>query len=117
MSTLTREYMETLEILGHVYFLQGRAREARIVFKGILALDALNQSALGHLAALDLEEGAGENALHRLEAYAQAQAEGSPAPAFWLLRAQALRQTGQTGEARQAMAEYLAGMAAKPEQL
>jgi predicted Zn-dependent protease len=108
MPTLTREYMETLEILGHVYFLQGRFKEAGIVFKGILAMDAQNRSALGHLAALDIEEGAGENALRSLETYARTQKQEEPAPAFWLLRAQALRQAGQTEEARQAMAEYLA---------
>ncbi|MCL1916667.1 MAG: hypothetical protein FWG17_08210, partial [Desulfovibrionaceae bacterium] len=63
MAVLERECVETLEILGHVYFLQGRPREARIVFNGLLALDEGNESALKHLAALDLEEGDGRGAL------------------------------------------------------
>ena len=111
MASLPQEQIQALEILGHVYFLQGRPREARIVFNGLLALDEANASALKHLAALDLEEGQSGKALRLLDDYAR-RAQEAP-PALWLMRAQALEQSGRKDEARQTMAEYLA-RAAKP---
>jgi predicted Zn-dependent protease len=109
MAVLERECVETLEILGHVYFLQGRPREARIVFNGILALDEGNESALKHLAALDLEEGDGRGALRRLEACASQTGKhvGGPDPRLWLMRAKALQLEGQNAEAGENLAEYV----------
>jgi predicted Zn-dependent protease len=109
MAILARECIEALEILGHVYFLQGRPREARIVFNGILALDEDNESARKHLAALSLEEGSGSEALSWLEAYA-ALAEkdaGGPGPCLWLMRAKALHLEGKAAEAGDNLAEYV----------
>ncbi|MDR2488944.1 MAG: tetratricopeptide repeat protein [Desulfovibrio sp.] len=103
MALLPQEQMEALEILGHVYFLLGRAREARIVFNGVLALDDGNASALGHLAALDMEQGRSEDALRLLDEAARKR----DAPAIRLMRAQALAQAGRRDEARQAMAAYV----------
>ncbi|MDR0467148.1 MAG: hypothetical protein LBH94_07310 [Deltaproteobacteria bacterium] len=109
MAVADRECIETLEILGHVYFLQGRSAEARIVFAGILALDAGNESALKHLAALDLEEGNGGDALRRLEECASlAKArDGGPDPRLWLMRAKALQVEGRNAEAGENLAEYV----------
>jgi predicted Zn-dependent protease len=106
---MDQECIEALEILGHVYFLQGRPAEAGIVFNGILALDEGNQSALKHLAALSLEKGGGSAALSRLEAYASSaknDAEG-PDPRLWLMRAKALSLEGRSGEAVENLAEYV----------
>jgi predicted Zn-dependent protease len=109
MAVLERECIEALEILGHIYFLQGRFREARIVFHGILALDEDNTSARKHLAALGLEEGSGSGALARLEEYsALAEKEaGGPDPRLWLMRAKALNLEGRTAEAGENLAEYV----------
>ena len=109
MAALDQECLEALEILGHVYFLQGRKTEARIVFNGLLALDEGHQSALKHLAALNLEEGAGGKALLRLEACALGaeKAGGDPDPRLWLMRAQALSLEGRQAEARESLAEYV----------
>jgi predicted Zn-dependent protease len=109
MAVLERECIEALEILGHVYFLQGRPTEARIVFNGILALDEDNASARKHLAAISLEEGSGSEALARLEAYAAlAEKEaGGPDPRLWLMRARALNLEGRAAEAGDNMAEYV----------
>ena len=109
MAVLERECIETLEILGHVYFLQGRPTEARIVFNGIQALDEGNESAVKHLAALDLEEGDGNGALRRLEACASLtvkHADGSD-PRLWLMRAKALQLEGRDAEAGESLAEYI----------
>lgn len=109
MAVLEKEGVEALEILGHVYYLQGRPEEARIVFNGLLVLDEGNESALKHLAALSLEEGAGGEALSRLEAYfalAEKNASG-PDPRLWLMRAKALSLEGRTAEAGENLAEYL----------
>jgi predicted Zn-dependent protease len=123
MPVLERECIEALEILGHVYFLQGRPTEARIVFNGILALDEDNASARKHLAALSLEEGSGGGALSRLEAYAAVaeKEDGGLDPRLWLMRAKALNLEGRTTEAGENLAEYVrrsqtekqAGMPAK----
>jgi predicted Zn-dependent protease len=109
MAYLERECIETLEILGHVYFLQGRPEEARIVFNGILALDEGNESSLKHLAALSLEEGAGNEALLRLEACAAlaAKGAGAPDPCLSLMRARALNLLGKSAEAGEHLAEYV----------
>jgi predicted Zn-dependent protease len=109
MALLERECIETLEILGHVYYLQGRPREARIVFNGILALDEGNDSALKHLAALDLEEGDGGGALRRLEACASRGEKhpDGPDPRLWLMRAKALQLENKNSEAGENLAEYL----------
>ena len=109
MAVLERECVETLEILGHVYFLQGRSVEARIVFTGILALDEGNESALKHLAALDLDEGDGGSALRKLEAYASLAEKhiGEPDPRLWLMRAKALQLEGKNAEAGETLAEYV----------
>jgi predicted Zn-dependent protease len=109
MAVMERECIEALEILGHIYFLQGRPKEARIVFNGILALDEENASARKHLAALSLEEGFGSEALSRLEEYS-ALAEkdaGGPDPRLWLMRAKALHLEGRAAEAGEALAEYV----------
>ena len=109
MALLDQECVEALEIMGHVYFLQGRKTEARIVFNGILALDEYNQSAIKHLAAMNLEEGAGGEALGRLEAcvsLAQKDAKG-PDPRLWLMRAKALYLEGKAAEAEESLAEYV----------
>jgi predicted Zn-dependent protease len=103
---LPREHIEALEILGHIYFLQGRAKECRIVFKGLLVLDEGNTSALGHLAALELEEGRGEDALRLLDAYMSGERKASPP--VWLMRAQALALAGRVDESRRSMAQYMA---------
>ena len=109
MAVLERECIEALEILGHIYFLQGRAAEARIVFNGIVALDAGNESALKHLAALSLEEGAGGEALARLEeCFALAEKDaGRTDPRLWLMRAKALHVEGKRAEAGKSLAEYV----------
>ena len=109
MAVLERECIETLEILGHIYFLQGRSREARIVFNGILALDEGNESALKHLAALALEEGNGGEALRRLEACASLAEKhiDGPDPHLWLMRAKALQLEGKNEEAGENLAEYV----------
>ena len=109
MAVLARECIEALEILGHVYFLQGRPREARIVFDGILALDEDNESARKHLAALCLEEGSGNEALSRLDACAALaeKAAGAPDPCLWLMRAKALHLEGKAAEAGENLAEYV----------
>ena len=107
---MDQEVVEALEILGHVYFLQGRPREARIVFSGLLALDEGNQCALKHLAALNLEEGAGEEALRRLEASAFSKAD----PRLWLMRAKALSLEGRSAEAGENLAEYMRRSGAEP---
>ena len=105
MAVLDREGLEALEILGHVYFLQGRRKEARIVFSGLLALDEGNQCALGHLAALGLEEGEGEEALARLEDLDFSAEKADPR--LWLMRAQALSLLGRGEEAAENLAEYV----------
>ena len=107
MAFLDREGLEALEILGHVYFLQGRRKEARIVFNGLLTLDEGNQCALRHLAALNLEEGAGEEALARLEALAFSAEKDEPDPRQWLMRAKALSLLGRSAEAAENLAEYV----------
>ena len=109
MVVLERECIEALEILGHVYFLQGRPAEARIVFSGLLALDEGNESALKHLAALSLEEGDGSGALQRLEACAAvAEKQGGRLdPRLWLMRAKALQVEGKSAEAGQNLSEYV----------
>jgi len=109
MAALDRECIEALEILGHVYFLQGRRAEACIVFNGILALEEGNQSALKHLAAMSLEEGAGGEALLRLEACASlAGKDGGGADSrLWLMRAKALSLEGRSAEAEESLAEYI----------
>jgi len=108
MAILERECIEALEILGHVYFLQGRPKEARIVFNGILALDESNESAWKHMAALSLDEGAGSEALSRLETcFALAgKNTGEPEPCLWLMRARALSLEGRAVEAGENLAEY-----------
>ncbi|MDR2891982.1 MAG: hypothetical protein LBV80_02700 [Deltaproteobacteria bacterium] len=98
---MKQEDIETLEILGHVYFLQGRAKEANIVFNGILALNDNNESALRHLAALSLDEGNGSEALRRIDACASADS------ALWLMRAKALHMEDRKAEAAESMAEYV----------
>ena len=115
MAVLERENIEALEILGHVYFLQGRQTEARIVFNGILALDEDNRAALKHLAALSLEEGAGGEALLRLEAYASLAEKdaGEADPRIWLMRAKALHLEGRNTEAEDSLAEYMRLQSAK----
>jgi predicted Zn-dependent protease len=94
-----REQIEALEILGHLYFRQGRAAEAHTVFAGILALEAENKAAQKHLAALALERGDGQEALQRLSGHTE--------PAALLMRAQALRLAGQTGEMEKVFRDYL----------
>jgi predicted Zn-dependent protease len=103
------DFIEALEILGHVFFLQGRQTEARIVFNGILALEEDNQVALKHLAALALEEGAGGEALLRLEACAflAKKDAGQADPRLLLMRAKALSLEGKTAEAGENLAEYM----------
>ena len=109
MAVLDHECIEALEILGHIYFLQGRPREARIVFNGILALEEGNQSALKHLAAMSLEEGAGGEALSRLEACVSLAEKdaGGPDPRLWLMRAKALHMEGRSAEAGENLAAYV----------
>ena len=109
MAVLEQECIEAIEILGHIYFLQGRQVEARIVFNGILALDAGNESALKHLAALSLEEGDGAGALRRLEEYASVarKQSGEPDPRLWLMRARALSAEGKSAAAGEDLAEYM----------
>ena len=104
---LDQEDMEALEILGHVYFRQGRLKEARIVFEGLLALAPENRTARKHLAALALERGEGEEALRHLEDWNEGKPEGSLEPAALLLRVQALRLTGRNSDAQQVFAAYL----------
>ncbi|MDR2051043.1 MAG: tetratricopeptide repeat protein [Deltaproteobacteria bacterium] len=98
MSSL--EHIESLEVLGHVYFRQGKQAEARTVFEGILALLPDNPVALKHLAVLALERGEGEEALRLLEIYAVAHDGGREEEAVQLLRVQALRLTGREPEAK-----------------
>ena len=109
MAVLEREHIEALEILGHVYFLQGRGAEARIVFNGILALDEGNRSALKHLAVLSLEDGQGGEALRRLEAYAALadKEAGGTDPLVRLMRAKALSLEGRAAESGENLAEYV----------
>jgi predicted Zn-dependent protease len=109
MTVLERECIEALEILGHVYFLQGRGAEARIVFNGLLALEEGNESALKHLAALSLEEGAGGEALLRLEACAAMAKKdsGGHDPRLWLMLAKALHMEGKPAAAEENLAEYV----------
>ena len=109
MDLLDKECIEALEILGHIYFLQGRPAEARIVFTGILAWDANNQPALKHLAAMSLEEGAGSEALSRLERCVSLAAKepGGPDPRLWLMRAKALSLVGKAAEAGENLAAYM----------
>jgi predicted Zn-dependent protease len=109
MTLLEREHLEALEILGHIYYLQGRPKEARIVFNGLLVLDEENEPALKHLAALSLEEGDGGGALSRLKAcFALAEKDaGGPDSRLWLMRAKALNLSGQATEAGEDMAEYM----------
>jgi predicted Zn-dependent protease len=109
MAVLERECIEALEILGHIYFLQGRSTEARIVFNGILELDEGNQAALKHLAALSLENGAGAEAMRQLDVYAALveKETGGADPCLWLMRAKALHQEGRAAEAGESLAEYV----------
>ncbi|MDR2503067.1 MAG: hypothetical protein LBD82_01565 [Deltaproteobacteria bacterium] len=109
MPDIQREQIESLEILGHVYFMQGRPREAGLVFHGLLSLKQDNFCALKHLAALALERGDGAEALRHLEKCAAVlDKERDPMPPpLLLMRAKALRLAGREGEARQAMSEYL----------
>jgi len=104
---LDREAIETLEILGHVFFLQGRPAESRIVFMGLLVLDDGNVSALKHLAALSLEAGDGGEALTQLEACQASGEAGGPDPRLWLMRAKALNLEGRAAEAGESLAEYV----------
>jgi hypothetical protein len=109
MAALEREGIEALEILGHIYYLQGRSSEARIVFNGLLILDEGNASALKHLAALSLEEGAGGEALSWLEAYGTLAEKGADGldPRLWLMRARALSLEDRAAEAGENFAEYV----------
>jgi Tfp pilus assembly protein PilF len=102
---IQREQIEALEILGHMYFRQSRPAEARVVFAGILALDAENKTAQKHLAALALERGDGAEALQRLAAYANGQEPGEPAAL--LMRVQAMRLAGRTDEVEKVFRAYL----------
>jgi predicted Zn-dependent protease len=109
MAVLEKEGIEALEILGHIYYLQGRPAEARTVFNALLVLDESNASALKHLVALSLEEGTGGEALSRLEAYfalAEQDADG-PDPRLWLMRARALSLEGRTAEAGESLNQYV----------
>ncbi|MDR1945583.1 MAG: tetratricopeptide repeat protein [Desulfovibrio sp.] len=105
---LQREQIESLEILGYVYFRQGRAKEARIVFEGLAALAPENEVALGHLAALAVERGDGAEALRRLDAYVAEYPDRKHEPALALLRIRALRLNGREDEAEKMLTEYFA---------
>lgn len=108
---LEQEDIESLEILGHVYFMQGRAADAAVVFRGLLALAPDNLSALKHLAALALEKKDGAEALQFLDAYIAR--GGDREPAFLLMRVQALTAAGRGVEAGQAAETYFKAAAGK----
>lgn len=101
------EEIESLEILGHVYFRQGKLAEARTVFEGILAVEPANPIARRHLAALALEKGDGEDALRHLEFCSVTREDGKREEAVPLLRAQALRLAGRAGEAERIFRNWL----------
>jgi Tfp pilus assembly protein PilF len=96
---ISPEQIECLEILGHVYYRQGKPTEARTVFEGIQALDPGNRVALKHLAVLALERGDGATALRLLNAYALTQVGTEREAAVVLLRVRALRLIGRKPEA------------------
>jgi predicted Zn-dependent protease len=104
---ILQEEVEALEILGHVYFRQGRMREAHIVFAGLLALAPENEVARRHLAALALDRGDGGETLRLLDAYMEGRPESNREPAVLLLRGQALRRIGRNDDAEKVFAAYL----------
>ncbi|HIU17841.1 MAG TPA: tetratricopeptide repeat protein [Candidatus Avidesulfovibrio excrementigallinarum] len=107
-SPLTEQQRRALQVLGHLYLRMGHFDRVRKLTQALLALNPGDVWARRCLAVALLKEGDAERALEQLDGLLT----GGPLPsrdaALYLIKAQALWQTGRADEARNAMNAYIA---------
>ena len=102
----SREQLAALEILGYVYFRQGRLDQAKAVFEGMLALEPGQARPRKHLAAIALAKGDAGEALLHLDAFMSGRALSSAELPALLMKAQAYWMAGRREEGIAALSEY-----------
>ena len=107
-ATLTQTQRRALMVLGHLYLRMGQFGRVRKLTMALLALNPDDTWARRCLAVALLKEGDAERALEQLAPLLTAGPLPSRDAALYLIKAQALWQTGRADEARNAMNAYLA---------
>lgn len=110
---LAQDQRATLSILGYLFYRMGRLDSAAKVFAALVALapaeadDEITRRACATLAAIEVEQGRGHEALPLLRRVTEGRILPSREAALHLLRARALWQQGRHEEARAAADDYL----------
>lgn len=110
---LAQDQRATLSILGYLFYRMGRLDSAAKVFAALVALapaeadDEITRRACATLAAIEVEQGRGQEALPLLRRVTEGRILPSREAALHLLRARALWQQGRHEEARAAADDYL----------
>jgi len=106
---LSRDQKKSLHVLAYLMFRMGQEERARRIYAVLSSLapaDKPDRQALAALAAIDIENGRGAEALAHLRA-AMDGALSSRAAVLHLMKAQALQLEGREAEARAARDEFL----------
>ena len=97
--------------LGNHYLKQGQSEKARAAYLRVIELAPADRNANSHLAQISVNDNNGANALHYLE---RLPGEDQASPAVQLLRAQALKLTGQASKAEALLSDVLSRLAKDP---
>ena len=89
---------------GNHYLEQGQSEKARAAYLRAIEIDPADRNANSHLAEISVDQKKGADALHYLDRLSR---EDQAEPAVQLLRAQALKLTGQSSSAEALLVDVL----------